>query len=251
MKRILLYLLSLAALSTACSYQGHDGKGADVAVFAGGAPAPEVAEIISRPPAVEKGLAEMPGGCVPIRTYPVGDYAKVFNDSNYVHWAEASKIGIEPLSDTHSFWHIRRPLVRIASCSNYYVDSLTHSRPYLVPEAAAMVDEVGRRFRDTLTARGGGNYRIKITSVLRTPANVKRLKRVNRNAVDSSVHQLGTTVDISYYSFVADDASVPRRQEDLKAVLAEVLAAMRAEGKLYVKYERKQPCFHISAREVK
>lgn len=250
MKQTLSFLtLGLLLLTAACSFQGHDGQGADVAVFGGSSSAPSVADIISRPPVVPQGLPEMPGdGCVPLKIKPLGDLAKLFNDSNYVHWEAAEKIGIEPLTDTRSFWHLKRPLVKIASCANYYVDSLTHSRPFLVPEAAEMVDEVGRRFRDSLAAHGGGNYRIRITSVLRTPATVRRLRRVNRNAVDSSVHQLATTVDISYYSFVADDASVPRRQEDLKAMLAAVLLAMRDEGKCFVKYERQQPCFHISVR---
>ena len=119
----------------------------------------------------------------------------------------------------------------------------------MVPEGAAMLHEIGRRFRDSLEARGGGDYRIKVTSVLRTPMSVKRLRRANRNAVDSSVHQLGTTVDISYSRFAPDSDRIPRSMEDLKNLLGEVLWAMRAEGKCLVKYERKQPCFHVTVCE--
>lgn len=187
------------------------------------------------------------GPSVKLRTNPVGRYDEVFNDSNYVHWAAAEKIGIEPLTDLRSHWQLRRPLVKIASCEDFYVEKLTFSRPYLVPEAAEMVHEIGHRFRDSLQARGGGDYRIRVTSVLRTAENVKRLRRRNRNAVDSSVHQLGTTIDISYNAFVADSREVLRSQADLKGLLAEVLYAMRSEGKCLVKYEKKQPCFHISA----
>ncbi|WP_356937065.1 DUF5715 family protein [uncultured Duncaniella sp.] len=32
-------------------------------------------------------------------------------------------------------------------------------------------------------------------------------------------------------------------------MLGEVLKAMREEGKLWVKHERGQPCFHITARK--
>ncbi|MCM1482969.1 MAG: DUF5715 family protein [Muribaculaceae bacterium] len=192
-------------------------------------------------------LQAMPGGCIKLVTKPVGRLDEVFNDSNYVHWAAAEKIGLKPLSDIRSHWNLSRPVVRIASCEDFFLEPLTHSSPYLVPEAAQTVHEIGRRFRDTLQARGGGDYRIRITSVLRTPESIRRLKRRNSNAIDSSVHQLGTTVDISYNVFAADSYEVPRSAVDLKAVLAEVLYAMRAEGKLLVKYEKKQPCFHVTA----
>lgn len=179
---------------------------------------------------------------------PIGRLDDAFNDSNYVHLAEATEIGIEPLSTTRSFWRIRRPLVKIATCGDFVVDELTHSRPYLVPEAAEMVHEIGRRFRDSVSSRGGGDYRVRVTSVLRTPEGVRRLRRVNRNAVDTSVHQMGTTVDITYAGFAAAEGTVPHRTEELKAILAEVLLAMRSEGKIFVKYEKHQPCFHITAR---
>jgi hypothetical protein len=42
---------------------------------------------------------------------------------------------------------------------------------------------------------------------------------------------------------------VNRRQEDLKNLLAEVIYAVREEGKCYVKYERKSGCFHITTRK--
>lgn len=194
-------------------------------------------------------LPDMPEPCVDMKVARFKkSYRQMFNDSNYIHWADAEKIGLKPLSDTRSHWNLSRPLVKVASCEDFYIEPLKYSRPYLVPEGAAMLHEIGRRFRDTLMARGGGDYRIKVTSLLRTPTGVARLRRRNRNAVDSSVHQLGTTIDISYSRFIADTDSVPRSQEDLKAVLAEVLYAMRMEGKCWVKHERNQPCFHISAR---
>ncbi len=181
----------------------------------------------------------------------LGRLAEVFNDSNFVHLRDASKIGIEPLSTMHSFWTMRRPLVKIATCPDFVLDKLTHSRPFLVPEGAEMVHEIGRRFRQTVKSRGGGDYRIKVTSVLRTPESVRRLRRVNANALDTSVHQMGTTVDIAYNKFVATEGTRPNNFEQLKGVLAEVLDDMRNEGKIWVKYEIKQPCFHITVREQK
>ena len=192
----------------------------------------------------------MPDGpVVRMKVNHFGSYAKAFDDSNYVHWAAADSIGLGTLTDTRSHWKLKRPIVKLVPCREYYVEPLTYSVPYVVPEAAAMVKEIGTRFNDTLRARGGGKYRIRITSVLHTPDAVRRLRRRNVNAVDSSVHQLGTTVDISYARFVPSiDNDVVRSLDDLKGVLAEILRDMRAEGKCYIKYERKQPCFHITVR---
>lgn len=189
-------------------------------------------------------------GCIKMKINGVGGtLGRVFNDSNYLHYAAAEDIGITPIYNIAELRRLRRPLVKIASCREYYVDELTHSYPYLVPEAADLLKEIGARFNDSLSARGGGSYRLKITSVLRTPATVNKLRRVNRNATDSSAHQFATTFDISYAKFICDSLTVNRTQEDLKNLLGEVLLAVRGEGKCYVKYERKQGCFHITARK--
>lgn len=194
-------------------------------------------------------LPDMPNPNGRLKVNYFGSMRQAFNDSNYIHWAEAEQYGIEPLTDTRSHWQLRSPIVKVTTCADYFVDTLIFSRPYLVPVAAARLREIGSRFRDSIESRGGGDYRIKVTSILRTPRTVKRLRRRNRNAIDSSVHQLGTTFDISYASFIANSAGNARSVDDLKGVLSEVLRSMRDEGKIYVKYEVGQPCFHITARK--
>lgn len=194
-------------------------------------------------------LDKMPEPTQRMKVNYFGNLRQVFNDSNHIHRASAERHGITPLTDTRSHWQNTRDIVKITTCADFYIDDLRHSSPYLVPQAAATLHEIGRRFRDTIQARGGGDYRIKVTSLLRTPATIKRLRRRNRNAIDSSVHQLGTTFDISYVSFVASSPEPARSVDDLKGVLSEVLRAMRSEGKLWVKYEVGQPCFHITARK--
>lgn len=193
-------------------------------------------------------LEDMPEPIQRIRVNYFGDLRPYFNDSNHIHRATAERIGIRPLTDTRSHWQTGADIVKVTSCADFYIDTLIFSRPYLVPVAAGRLHEIGSRFRDTIEARGGGDYRIKVTSLLRTPQTVKLLRRRNRNAIDSSVHQLGTTFDISYASFIAGAPRPARSVDDLKGILAEVLKAMREEGKLWVKYERGQPCFHITAR---
>lgn len=194
-------------------------------------------------------LPDMPEPTERIHVNYFGNLRQLFNDSNYVHWDEGERFGIEPITDTRSHWQLKRPIVKVTSCEDFWVDTLKFSRPYLVPEAAARLHEIGRRFRDTIAARGGGDYRLKVTSLLRTPHTIKRLRRRNRNAVDSSVHQLATTFDISYASYIANAPSPARSVDDLKGILAEVLRAMKFEGKIWVKYEVGQPCFHITARK--
>lgn len=197
----------------------------------------------------EAHLDSMPGGGRKMKiNYLGGTLGRVFNDSNYLHIATAEKIGIKPLSGIRSAWEAGARLERLQSCRDYYLDDLTHSLPYLVPAAHRLLADIGAAFRDSLQARGGGDYRIKVTSVLRTPRLIRHLRRRNRNAVDTSAHLFGTTFDISYAKFICDSASVPRTQEDLKNLLGEVVFAMREKGRCYVKYERKQACFHITAR---
>lgn len=190
----------------------------------------------------------MPDGGRKLKVGFRGSLGRAFNDSNHVHLEVAEKIGISPIVETSDILSQRRPLLKIASCPDYFVDNLTHSFPFLVPEAKELLGEIGKAFRDTLSARGGGSYRVKVTSVLRTPASIARLRRRNRNSVANSAHQYGTTFDISYTKFICDTVDIPRTQEDLKNLLGEILVSFRDSGKCYVKYERKQGCYHITAR---
>lgn len=244
--RLLLFLsLTAALLSVSCSGGGASGgSSVSMSVADFGLDADSAGPY-------DHPLETLPEPTVAMRVRHIGNYARLFNDSNYIHWTEAERIGLKPMSDTRSHWDPGAPLEKITSCEDFYVEPLTYSRPYLIPKAAAMLHEIGRRFNDSIRSRGGGAYRIKVTSALRTPESVARLKRRNRNAVDSSVHQLGTTIDISYARFACFDDSVPRSMSDLKGVLAEVLAAMRDEGKCWIKHEVHQPCFHITVRDYK
>lgn len=190
----------------------------------------------------------MPPGGVKMKINSVGgNLGRVFNDSNYRHLEAAGEIGISPIGSLESAWHAGRPLVRLETCREYFLDNLTHSLPYLVPEAEALLRDIGAAFIDSLNARGGGSYRVKVTSVLRTEESVSRLRRVNRNATTTSAHIFGTTFDISYSKFICDSVTVPRTQEDMKNLLGEVMKDMRDRGRCFVKYERKQGCFHVTA----
>lgn len=181
-----------------------------------------------------------------IRVNHIGSYREVFNDSNRQQYAYAEKLGIAPITDVKSVYNTRRPLVKIESNEFYLVDSLTHSLPYLVPEAAQLLEDIGRNFIDTLHSRGGDGHKIKVTSLLRTPTTVKRLRRVNINASDSSTHQFATTFDISWSKFYCQDTTKAISSDILKGLLAEVLSDLRKQERCLIKYERKTACFHIT-----
>lgn len=190
----------------------------------------------------------MPPGGKRIRVRMLGSLRKVFNDSNYIHLGVARKYGITPIMKISDAWNLKVPVIRVVPTETYYIDELTYSLPYLVPRAKKLLDDIAQTWKDSLTARGGGDYRLKVTSMLRTPATIKKLRRRNTAAVDSSAHQYGTTFDISFVKFVCDNPSNPRTAEDLKNLLAEVLYDLREAGRCYVKYEHKQGCFHITTR---
>lgn len=242
----LIYIAFLGLCLASC---GED----EVVTQVAETPTEELAEILSDSPAVnpyDNHLDEAPDDdCARIRINNIGPLRRVFNDSNHVQLEAARALGISPITSSDQILKVKRPLVEVKSCEDFYLDELTHSFPYLVPEASKLLHDIGKAFNDSLAARGGGAYRMKVTSVLRTPTTVKRLRRVNRNATEESTHAFGTTFDISYSKFICDNASEPHRTfEDLKNLLAEVLNDMRNRGRCYVKFEYKQSCFHITVR---
>ena len=198
---------------------------------------------------IKRTQKEAPTEWKPVRSISVrniGPLSKVFNDSNYLQLEAARHLGIEPITDLTSAYFMKRPLVKIENNEFYHLDTLKHSIPYLVPEAADLLHDIGANFIDSLRNRGGDGYTIKVTSLLRTPESVNRLRRVNINATDSSTHQFATTFDISYVNFYCLDENRQINQGDLKNLLAEVLYDLRQQNRCLVKYEYKTGCFHIT-----
>ncbi len=234
-----LTLLSLSAM-TACG----GGKKADPfdSVTAEDI-TPKNAETYAAAPDTD--MAVLRNGRIHINN--IGPLREVFNDSNKYHSAVAERIGIAPIASLSEAYYTSKPVVRVKSCQWYEIDTLKHSMPYLVPEAAQLLETIGRNFIDSLRSRGAGGYRVLVTSLLRTPYTVKRLRRVNRNATDSSTHQFATTFDISYRRFHCLDSTKTLREEDLKNLLGEVLYDLRRQERCLVKFERHSPCFHITA----
>ena len=180
-------------------------------------------------------------------------YKRSFGDLNDVQLATAKKIGIRPMETREDAEEMAGRLVEIAPCELYDMDSLTHSIPYLIPKASALLDTLGANFLDSLENKGLNPNRIIVTSVTRTKDGVKRLRRTNMNASLKSCHFYGTTFDVSWKRFekVEDPDGRPMQDvsaDTLKLVLSEVLRDLRKADRCYVKYELRQGCFHITAR---
>lgn len=189
----------------------------------------------------------------PRRVYDV-KFAREFNDMNDVQLAMAQAIGVPPVQSRESAARLDKRLVLLTDTDSYVVDSLTHSIPYLIPEAKQLLDRIGANFLDSLSSKGLNPNKLVITSVLRTEDDVKKLRRGNLNASENSTHRYGTTFDISYWHYVKVPDLRGRPYQDvppeyLRAVLSQVLKDLHDQKACYVKYEKKQTCFHVTVRK--
>ena len=197
-----------------------------------------------QPEVIEGNLVAYPG-----RTF---DYRLKFNDLHAKQHATASRIGLpRPPKNRADAASMRKRLVEITTNENYIVDSLTHSVPYLIPSAKRELDAIGAEWSDILSRNNLPHYRFYVTSVLRTQEDVKYLQRSgNINSTTQSCHCYGTTFDLAYMRY--DKVTRTRmymHEDNLKLVLGQVLLNHQRAGKIYVKYEWKQSCFHITVRQ--
>lgn len=190
------------------------------------------------------------------RVKGVWSYAQCFPDSQSVQIEAAQKYGIMPVQNRMEAEVLvkQRKLVNICHSPFYAIDDLTHSIPYLVPRAQHLLNTICLNFIDSCHVKGLPIHLPIVTSVLRTTDDVASLQKRNKNATNNSCHCYGTTVDIAYNKFMPmtgtyeSRAMLLRWNEPMKMVLSEVLDDLRREGKCYVKYERKQGCFHLTCR---
>lgn len=171
------------------------------------------------------------------RTPPVkfkGNYRTVFDDIQEVQIESAMKHGITPMQTASELTaHLESgSLIAVGNDSNYDCQA---DFPYLVPIAADLLEEVRNRYQE----KEGDSKPLRLTSCLRTVDSVKGLKRWNPNSVENSCHLYGTTFDISYSKMTPDE----------RRTLGQVLYELQQGGYCYVKYERKQPCFHVTVRK--
>lgn len=178
-----------------------------------------------------------------------------FHDINDTQIVAAQQFGIEPVKTRDDIDSVFISSLQLIETSNLLrVDKLTHSVPYLTPNAAELLYTIATNFQDKLQSQGLAQYQIIATSFLRTEDDVRRLRRVNRNAVINSCHMYATKFDIAYNCFeqvdsLPDFEGATSSHKVLVNTLGETLKELRDSERCYVKFERGQPCFHITTRK--
>lgn len=180
-----------------------------------------------------------------------------YKDLNAVHLKYAKANGIKGFKSNKEFREKiddlvdDDELVKVETCKYYVVDKLTHSHAYLVPEAAELLEEIGKRFQEKLDENDLSKRYYQVTSLLRTGESQRGLSRSNVNASSNSSHLYGTTFDITY----AKVYTKPKLQKSAEIadgpairLLSEAIGELRKEGRCVVVTERKERCFHITVR---
>lgn len=193
------------------------------------------------------------GTIVRNRIYSVQNFGDAFPDQNDLQLIAANMHGVKAVVNRDDAEKRKSELVYVGSSPFYHVDKLKSSIPYLVPRAAELLQDIGRVFYDSLQIKGIPLHKLIVTSVLRSKADIEKLRSHNGNAKENSCHLYGTTFDICYNRYVTvEDPEGPERRrvrnDSLKWVLSEVLNDMRKNNRCLIKYEVKQGCFHITVK---
>lgn len=176
-------------------------------------------------------------------------YSTLFADLNDAHLSAAKNFGIAEVHKVPAQAERDPDLVRVQDTKYYELDKLRYSMALLTRGAADELERISKAFCDSLKSKNLLDYKLVVSSLLRTEEDVVRLRRSgNPNASVNSAHCYGTTFDISYTRYACEDESTAFMQPfELTKVLGEVLRDERNAGRILVKYERKEHCFHITA----
>lgn len=136
-------------------------------------------------------------------------------------------------------------LVKIKPNKYYNIRRLTHSYPYLTPEARDLLNLIGKRFQANLQAEGLPKYKFQISSLLRTIEFQRQLTRQNVNATYGlSAHYYGTTFDIAYDKY--DRRGKSHQNPKVEAILEKTLRELREECRMMIIRESSNKCFHMT-----
>ena len=189
-------------------------------------------------------------GYITVAPGTVNEYEKAFNDLQRQQIRAAKANGITPYATREEFRQAcprlmeEKILTKISSNQYYHVGHLTHSLPYLVPEAEFLLKDIAELFREY----SGTKVKFEITSILRTGEDVSKLQKINANATKNSCHCYGTTFDISYIRFKGGILHSSANPAELRDALSKALYELRSESRCYVKFENRQKCYHITVR---
>jgi hypothetical protein len=180
------------------------------------------------------------------------DKYRDLNDKQLVY---AKKLGVASFKTNQDLKDKKDELLtdgkirKINHSGRYVIEKLDYSHPYLVPEAAELLNDIGKRFKQKLDENDKGNFYFKVSSLLRTEENQKALSRSNMNASKNSTHLYGTTFDIPYSKVVKKPFPWVRRDvadASVIKLLSEAIGELRSEGRCLVVTEYNERCFHIT-----
>ena len=176
-------------------------------------------------------------------------YGKVFDDVNETHLEKAKAVGLKKIPEKRSDVDASQ-LVKVEDTDYLMLDEkMRYSVPYLTAGAARELNHIAKAFNDSLVRKQFPVYRLVVTSILRTEEDVTRLRKSgNPNASDNSSHCYGVSFDISHSRYFREEETDEFMQPyELTKVLAEVLRDEKNAGRILVKYEKKEHCFHITS----
>ncbi len=152
------------------------------------------------------------------------------------------------LDDKYSYI-VKYGLRELHDSKYYKIPTLTYSMPYLKKEAVDFIDELGRRFHRTLKELDVQDYRFQLSSILRTEADQRGLRKNNINATQNkSSHYYGMTFDIAQTCFYTTKSDDPIYSYALRNLLIRNLIELQDEGRCYVLLETQTKCIHITVR---
>lgn len=177
-------------------------------------------------------------------------YASIFNDINELHLEKAREVGLKSIPEKRDVVDTKQ-LVKVEESDYLTIDELRYSVPYLTAGAAAELNRIAKAFNDSLVRKQLPVYKLVCSSILRTEEDVTRLQKSgNPNASDNSAHCYGTTFDITYTKYDREEETDEFMQPfELTKVLGEVLRDEKNAGRILVKYEKKEHCFHITSSQ--
>ena len=168
---------------------------------------------------------------------------KLSKDRIAKHLSAAEVSGVGVLKDLPAISSKTKSefLIKVVPDKGYVIGNMTHSYPYLTPEALLTLRTIGASFYKA----SGDHSSFTVSSLTRTESTQKNLRKRNGNAAKGvSTHCYGVSFDISYIRY----NGVREWNYERTKALEGVLAAMQKSGKIYVLKERNQSCFHITVR---
>ena len=161
----------------------------------------------------------------------------------------------------------------------FYFYNVPKKYRYLRKETVDVLLLLGKSFQNLIKEKGAYQYvKFSLSSVLRPISYQEELKKHNSNTAYRSTHSYAMSFDIFYDDFFVDlpsfreshsneknfeDASIEEnfhkelhsflgfllgraQRRQFRAVLAETLLDLQREGKLYVTWEKRQRCYHVT-----